>query len=177
MEPIDTPPIPRPAVMAALAGAKTAVVAFLTVLGAQLVLALTEIADWVNSSGKDVIEWSGMRKTLLGAAAALILGLVNTAVRFVQAVKVPFFSWLFNKLLGAVPTYPQRGVSQLVVESAKADPAAPVVPIDPAPTDPQEKFPAPNSEVLEVVQETVDHYGYQPVAAAFAAVVPPTKEI
>lgn len=96
------------------AGIKTAVVVFLTALVSLLVLAITEALDWINSSGTDVIDWSNMRKVAIAAAVALAVGVLNALLRFVQVAGVPFIGKLVDKVLGAVPAYPEQNVDKVV---------------------------------------------------------------
>lgn len=109
------------------AGIKTAVVVFLTALLSLLVLAITETLDWINSSGTDVIDWSNMRKVAIAAAVALAVGLLNALLRFVQVAGVPFIGKLVDRILGAVPAYPEPGMTKSI-DAGDAPPAPPEFP-------------------------------------------------
>jgi hypothetical protein len=110
------------------AGLKTSIVTFIV----GLVLALSGLVNEVNAYVTDgnPIDWSVGTSAVVALAGALLVGALNALMRFVQVAGVPFLGSLVDKILGAVPAYPEQGAAKVVTA-----PAAPGEPEFPTTTD------------------------------------------
>lgn len=86
------------------AGIKTAVITFVTSLIATAARLMDAVRSWTvdgNPPNMDVFQ-----ATAWAAVLALIIGVGNTAMRFLQAAGVPFVGAMFDKMIGVLPHYP-----------------------------------------------------------------------
>jgi hypothetical protein len=170
MPPIDVPVIPSSALDSVKAGVKTAIVAFL----GQGFLAVTGLINEVQEYAQkgDPIDMSVAKAVMIAAVSSLVLGLLNTTLRFLQAIKAPIIAWVVTKLLGAVPAYPEAGVTKVLVDPNVVDVANPAAPIVAPATPVGEVGPDAVPMLADNLEDLVGTFGYAEVAAAFAATAP-----
>jgi hypothetical protein len=98
------------------AGIKTAIVT--AIVG--LVLAISGLVNEINAwaTDGDPVDWSIGTATLLTLGGALLVGILNALLRFIQVAGVPFLSKVIDKLLGAVPAYPEFGKAKEITLTA-----------------------------------------------------------
>lgn len=91
------------------AGIKTAVITFIVTLIAGLVTLMDALRSWTTSGNPP--DMDALQKFGWAALLALLIGLGNTVVRFLQAAGVPLVSQILDKLIGVIPDYlpPQEG--------------------------------------------------------------------
>lgn len=95
------------------AGIKTAVITFAATVVALVVGLLAALADWAQDGpAPDVGHLRGL---IVAAVLALAAGVLNTIARYVQVAGVPFLAKLVDRLLGAVPTYPEATTTKAIV--------------------------------------------------------------
>lgn len=85
------------------AAIKTAVVTFITTLIASAATLMDALRSWTvdgNPPNMDTYQKVG-----LAAVLALLVGVGNAVIRFIQAAGVPFIGGLFDKLVGVIPDY------------------------------------------------------------------------
>lgn len=85
------------------AGYKTAVITFVTTIVSALPGFMDAIRSaTVDGNPPDMDVW---QKLGLSAVLALVVGLGNVTVRFIQAAAIPFVGALFDKVIGVIPDY------------------------------------------------------------------------
>lgn len=85
------------------AGIKTTIITFVTTILAALPGLMDAVKSWTVDGNPPNMD--SYQKLGLAAVLALIVGLGNTVMRFLQAAGVPFIGALFDKLLGVIPDY------------------------------------------------------------------------
>lgn len=85
------------------AGIKTAFITFITTIIAASATLMDGIRSWTvdgNPPNMDTFQ-----KLALAALLALLVGVGNAVIRFIQAAGVPFLGAIFDKTIGTAPTY------------------------------------------------------------------------
>lgn len=94
------------------AGIKSAVVTFLLGIALALSGLVNEVNDFVSEGNP--IDLSVFTAAALALAGALGVGVLNALMRYVQVAGVPFLAAIVDRLLGAVPAYPEAGTPKVV---------------------------------------------------------------
>lgn len=94
------------------AGLKTAIVTFIGATIAIVVGLLGALADWAQDGSAP--DLGNVRGLAVAAALALVVGVLNTVARYVQVAGVPFLAAIVDRILGAVPAYPEPAEPKLV---------------------------------------------------------------
>lgn len=85
------------------AGIKTAVITFITAMVGVLTQLMAAFQSWsVDGNPPDI---SVLKGTAVAAGLALVVGVGNVVLRFVQAASVPFIGTVLDKVIGVIPDY------------------------------------------------------------------------
>jgi len=98
------------------AGIKTAIITFIAASVAVAVGLLGALAEWAQ--GGQAPDLAAAKGIVIAAVLALAAGVANTLARYVQVTAVPFLGGFVDKILGAVPVYPEVHATKTVGEDA-----------------------------------------------------------
>jgi flagellar biosynthesis protein FliQ len=97
------------------AGIKTAVFVFVAGLIGMITNISSAIASAATEGNPPDLDFvPGALWTLV---AALLVGLLNTGVRFLQAVGIPYLTIVFDKVFGAIPVYVSENTGEGIKEA------------------------------------------------------------
>ena len=85
------------------AGIKTAVITFITTMVDVLTSLMSAFQDW--STTGNAPDLSILKGTAVAAALAMVVGIGNVVLRFIQAAAIPFLGAALDKVLGVIPDY------------------------------------------------------------------------
>lgn len=84
-------------------GIKTAIITFITSLVGSLALLMDALRSWTATGNPP--DLSVLQGVVWAAALALLIGVGNALMRFIQAAAVPFIGAGLDKIIGVGPAY------------------------------------------------------------------------
>lgn len=85
------------------AGIKTAVITFITAMVGVVTSLMSAAQSWANTGNPP--DLSVLRGTAVAAVLALVIGVGNVGLRFIQAGAVPLLGTALDKIIGVIPDY------------------------------------------------------------------------